>query len=131
MSGELIVITVVSGLIVGAMSAFFGVGGGLLMVPFMVLVLGETQHVAEGTSLMVIVPTAIVGVIAHHKRGFVDFRLAAWLGLGGIAGAVLGARLALGTAGSVLRMMFGALVIIVGVRFIRQGLKTSGAPERG
>lgn len=125
MTPELVVITILAGLIVGAMSAFFGVGGGLLMVPFMVLVLGETQHVAEGTSLLVIVPTAVAGVVAHHKRGFVDFRIAIWLGLGGVVGAVLGAKVALGTAGSVLRTLFGVLVIFVGVRFIYQGLKSA------
>lgn len=124
MSPELIVVTAVAGLIVGVTSAFFGVGGGLLMVPFMVLALGETQHVAEGTSLLVIVPTAVVGVIAHRKRGFVDFRSAVWLGLGGVAGAIVGARVALGTAGSLLRTLFGVLVVIVGVHFVYQGIKT-------
>ena len=51
----------------------FGVGGGVIMVPYMVTFLDKTQHVAEGTSLMVIVPTAIAGVIAHNKRGYVSF----------------------------------------------------------
>ncbi|HYI43909.1 MAG TPA: sulfite exporter TauE/SafE family protein [Actinomycetota bacterium] len=131
MSAELIVITILAGVIVGAMSAFFGVGGGLLMVPFMVLALGETQHVAEGTSLLVIVPTAVAGVIAHNKRGFVDFRLAAWLVVGGVVGAVLGARLALGTAGPLLRTMFGVLVVVVGVRFVYQGLKARPSIDPG
>jgi uncharacterized membrane protein YfcA len=129
MSPELVVITILAGVIVGAMSAFFGVGGGLLMVPFMVLALGETQHVAEGTSLMVIVPTAIAGVIAHNKRGFVDFRAALWLAIGGVAGAVAGAMIALGTAGSVLRTLFGVLVVFVGVRFVYQGLRSGRAEE--
>jgi uncharacterized membrane protein YfcA len=129
MTAELIVVTIVAGVMVGVMSGFLGVGGGLLMVPFMVLVLGVTQHIAEGTSLLVIVPTAIAGVIVHNKKGLVDFRSALWLGGGGIAGAVVGARIALGTAGDSLRTLFGALVIVVGVRFIQQGLRRSEPPD--
>ena len=122
-SADLIVLTVVAGLAVGILSAFFGVGGGLLMVPYMVLVLGESQHVAEGTSLLVIVPTAVAGVIAHNRRGLVSIRSALWLGAGGVLGAIVGARFALGTSGDTLRLLFGVLVILVGIRFAYQGLK--------
>ena len=97
------------------------------MVPYMVLVLGESQHLAEGTSLLVIVPTAIVGVIAHNRHGLVSFRSAMWLGGGGVLGAILGARFALGTSGDTLRLLFGILVILVGMRFVYQGLQAPKA----
>ena len=123
MSAGLIGLTVVAGLAVGVLSAFFGVGGGLLMVPYMVLVLGVSQHSAEGTSLLVIVPTAISGVIAHNRHGLVSFSSALWLGAGGVLGAIVGARFALGTSGDTLRLLFGVLVILVGLRFVYQGFK--------
>ena len=129
MSTDLVLLTIAAGVMVGVLSALLGVGGGLLMVPFMVLLLGETQHVAEGTSLAVIVPTAIVGVIALSRRGFVNFVGAGLLAVGGIFGAGLGARLALNLDGDVLKTVFGAVVIVMGARFVHQGLTTDPTAE--
>jgi uncharacterized protein len=111
------------GLLVGALSALLGVGGGLVMVPFMVLALGVGQHSAEGTSLLVIVPTAAVGVFAHHRSGFVSFLAGALMGLGGIAGSYIGAVVALEAPADLLETLFGAFVIIMGVRLIAQGAR--------
>jgi uncharacterized membrane protein YfcA len=122
-SFALVAATVLAGLIVGMLAALLGVGGGLLMVPFMVLVLERTQHVAEGTSLLVIIPTAAVGAIAHYTRGYVSLGSAGLLGVGGVIGAVAGARLALGTSAPILESLFGLLVIGVGIRFIQQGFQ--------
>ena len=125
MSPALIAATALVGLVVGMLGALLGVGGGLMMVPFMVLVLDRTQHVAEGTSLLVIIPTAAVGAIAHYTRGYVSLRAAGLLGVGGVIGALAGARLALGVSAPALESLFGLLVIGVGVRFIQQGITTS------
>lgn len=125
-----IVLLVVVGAGVGVVSALFGIGGGLLMVPFMVLVLGFDQHLAQGTSLAVIIPTAIAGVIAHHKRGFVNFRLAALLAVGGIAGVYGGSQVALAIEGSTLRLIFGLVVIALGLRLVVQGVRAERAEPR-
>ena len=125
----------VFGMLVGLLSALFGIGGGVAMVPFIVLLLEQSPHLAEGTSLLVIIPTAIAGVIAHHKRGFVHFRYAGWLALGGVFGAFAGARLALAIDENLLKMLFAVFLAIVGVRTILQGRKLDrgdqaiGAPE--
>ncbi len=113
------------GILVGGLSALFGIGGGTAMVPFMVLVLGYSQHLAEGTSLLVIIPTAIAGVIAHHKRGYVSFTHAAWLAAGGVFGAFAGARLALSVDGEVLEVVFAIFLTVMGVRIILDGLRAS------
>ena len=123
MTLELAVITVVAGFVVGVLAALFGVGGGLLMVPYMVLVLERGQHLAEGTSLAVIVPTAIVGVIAHARRGYVSMPSAGRLAMGGAVGAVIGAKLALATPAETLETVFGVFVIAIGIRFVYQGLR--------
>jgi uncharacterized protein len=128
-SPALIAVTALAGLVVGMLAALLGVGGGLMMVPFMVLVLDRTQHVAEGTSLLVIIPTAAVGAIAHYTRGYVSLRSAGLLGVGGVIGALVGASLALGTSAPLLESLFGFLVIGVGIRFIQQGI-TSSNDER-
>ncbi|MGI8707246.1 MAG: sulfite exporter TauE/SafE family protein [Actinomycetota bacterium] len=121
MSGGTLALVVVAGLVVGILSALFGVGGGLLMVPFMVVVLDESQHVAEGTSLLVIVPTAVVGVLAHLRRGYVSFKHAALVGLGGTAGALLGSSLALAMDAEALQNIFAVFLILMGARTIHQG----------
>jgi len=111
------------GILTGVLSALFGVGGGLVMVPFMVLALGSDQHLAEGTSLLVIVPTAIVGVIAHTRRGYVSFKHAALLAVGGVVGSFLGATLALQLEEGALQVIFGAFLALMGVRTVVQALK--------
>ena len=115
---------VAAGLAVGILSALFGVGGGLVMVPFLVLGLGRNQHLAQGTSLLVIVPTAIVGVIAHSRKGYVAFKHAAMLAVGGVGGAYAGALLALELEPETLQKIFGVFLAVMGLRTGYQGLKT-------
>ena len=119
------------GLIVGVFSAAFGIGGGLLMAPVLVLAYGFEQHAAQGTSLAVIVPTALAGAIAHHRNGFVDLKLSLLMALGGIPGVLVGARIALGTEEGALKAIFGVVMIFAGLRLARQGLvRAEGdAPE--
>lgn len=106
---------------VGVFSAAFGVGGGLLMIPVLVLAFALDQHAAQGTSLIVIVPTAMAGALAHHGRGLVDWAAAGYMAVGGLAGVFLGARLALGTEAETLQAVFGLVVVAAGIRLAVQG----------
>lgn len=130
MSIEQAIGVVAAGGLVGILSALFGVGGGLLMVPFMVLVLDRGQHLAEGTSLLVIVPTALVGVLVHRRANFVAFGTAGLLAAGGMGGAYLGAELALGLPAETLQALFGTLMVLVGVRTIRRGVRQMRSETR-
>jgi uncharacterized membrane protein YfcA len=123
MDTSTIVITIAAGLCVGVISAIFGIGGGSVIVPFMVLALGSGQHLAEGTSLLVVVPTSIAGVIAHRKHKYVSMRNFLGLGLAGVVGAVLGARLALLLDGDQLRRFFAVFLAAVGVNLFLRGLR--------
>ena len=96
-----------------------GVGGGILLVPFLVLALGMTQHEAEGTSLLVILPTAIAASLALRRRGIGDLPAALSLGAVGAAGAAAGALLALALPAEALRLAFAVLVAVAGVQLIR------------
>ena len=116
-------VTLLTGILVGVFSALFGVGGSVLMVPFMTLALGLGQHSSEGTALLVVIPTALVGAIAHSRRGYVDLRGAALLGAGGVAGAFAGARLALAVSGETLKLYFGIFLLLVGARLVWHGLR--------
>ena len=129
MNVGLILLVIGAGVLVGVLSALFGVGGGLLMVPFIVIVLDESQHLAEGTSLAVIVPTAIAGVYAYRNSDLVQMGRAAFVAVGGIVGALAGAEMALGLAGDSLRRAFGVFLSVMGARLVIQGLRSLRTPD--
>jgi len=121
------------GLLAGALSALMGVGGGIVMVPALVLLFGFGQHLAEGTSLLVIVPTALVGAVRHDGRGYTDWRLGILVGLFGIAGGLIGALTALALSSRILQVLFALFVATTGASMLVGGRRqraaaTSAAP---
>ena len=118
----LFVALVAFGVVTGATSGLLGVGGGTLMVPFLTLAAGFSQHAAEATSLLVVFPTAIVGSIVLHRRGIGDLGLALRFGTLGAVGAVLAALLALALPGHVLKIVFACFLLLVSVRLVRDSL---------
>jgi uncharacterized membrane protein YfcA len=118
-----IVALVVFGVVTGVLSGLLGVGGGIFMVPFLVLVIGLSQHAAQATSLLVVLPTAAVGSWALYKRGVGDVRVALRMGLIGMAGSIAGTVLALNLPSHVLRICFALLMVVVGVRLLRDALR--------
>jgi uncharacterized protein len=106
------------GLAAGFAAGLLGVGGGIVMVPALVLVLAFDQHVAQGTSLVVIIPAALAGSVTHYRNGRVSLRDAALLAAGGIGGAVVGSISALSVDDTVLRRLFGAFLLIVAVQMV-------------
>jgi uncharacterized protein len=114
----LLVLLIAFGAAAGVLAGLLGVGGGILLVPFLVLVVGMTQHEAEATSLLVILPTAIAASVALRRRNVGDLPTALAVGLVGAVGAVAGVLLALALDADVLRLVFAALLAFVGVRLI-------------
>jgi len=124
MSGPTLYVALVAfGVGVGVASGLLGVGGGTLIVPFLTLAVGFSQHSAEATSLLVILPTAVVGSLALRRRGVGDLRLALRFGVVGAIGSVLGALLALALPASTLRLVFAIFIGLVGLRVARDGLR--------
>jgi uncharacterized membrane protein YfcA len=123
MSAGVAILLVLSGVAVGAFSALFGVGGGLLMVPLITVFLDRSQHLAEGTSLLAIIPISIAGVLAHRGRGYVSLRAAVWLGVGGAGASAVGALLALSVPSHTLRVLFALLIAAVAMYLIYQGIR--------
>jgi uncharacterized membrane protein YfcA len=92
MPGDKIIGILILGVLSGVVGGMFGIGGGLLMVPGMVLLLGFTDKQAVGTSLAtILLPVGILGVLEYYRAGNVDLKVAALLGAGFIAGSFLGA----------------------------------------
>lgn len=106
------------GLIAGLASGLAGIGGGVLMVPAMVFLLGLDQHTAEGTSLLAILFTAVAGTRVNLGNQRVDLKQAMIIGAGGIVTAQIGASLALALSAPALSRLFGVFVAVVGVRMI-------------
>jgi len=103
---------VLAGVVVGIGASFAGLGGGFLMVPLLLL-MGYTAQKAVGTSFLAILIISISALIAHNKLANVDYRVGALLGIGGIVGAQIGARLLEGVSTSDFRRIFA--VILVGL----------------
>lgn len=108
------------GVVAGVVSSVLGVGGGIVNVPLLVLGFGYGQHVAEGTSLAVIVPTALTGAVSHHRHAYTDWRLGRRLGIGTVVGAVIGAQVALSLSPVTLGRLYGILQIVVAVLMVRR-----------
>ncbi len=111
------------GLLAGAAAGLLGIGGGLMIIPFLTLVAGATQHQAEATSLLVILPTAIVATLALRRKGIGDAGLALRFGSLGAIGGVIGALLALALPAHTLRLIFALFLVVVSVRLLRDGLR--------
>lgn len=101
------------GLAAGLLSGLFGVGGGTVIVPLLVLMLRFDQRLAAGTSLAAIVPTAGVGVLSYALSGSVAWVAALILAAGAVAGAQLGSRLMARLSQTVLRLGFVVFLLVV------------------
>ena len=104
------------GLVTGSLAATLGVGGGIIIVPALVTIFAFGQHEAIGTSLAIIVPTAIVSTFAHHRAGRVIWKLAAFAGVAGAIGAVAGVKVGLAMDPELLRRLFAILLAALSVR---------------
>ena len=113
-----IVLVLAVGALAGVLAGLFGVGGGILFVPTLVLVLGLTQLHAEATSLLAILPTAMVGTWRQRRYGNVDLRVAAWIGVASIAGVQIGVLIAESLPENVLRRLFGVLLLVTAAQLV-------------
>ena len=112
------------GVLTGVAAGVLGVGGGVMMVPFLVLVIGYSQHEAEATSLLVVLPTAVVASVVLYRRGVGNLPLALRFGAVGAIGGVIGAGAALALPAGALRFVFAAFLAVVGVRMVRDAVRS-------
>jgi uncharacterized protein len=110
------------GLAAGFVAGLLGVGGGVLFVPGLVFFLGLGQHQAEATSLLAIVPVAIVGTYRQDRFGNVRRRDALLLGALSLVGAAAGVALANALSGAALRDCFAAFMLVVAAQLVRRTL---------
>jgi uncharacterized protein len=110
-----------SGLVMGVLSALFGIGGGILLIPILVTVFDFPQQDAAGTSLAVMAPIALLGAIRLTRPGLTDWSTGLRFGIAAALGAVLGAFLALNTPADIVRAVFAAVLALVAINMVRAG----------
>lgn len=117
---------------IGLVSGFFagvaGIGGGIIIVPATVLLLGFSQHEAQGTSLLAIILTSVAATIINRKNRRVSLREAVMVGAGGVIGSVLASQAALGVDGRVLSAMFGGFAVLIALRTLYQAYTSEAQP---
>ena len=106
------------GLAGGVSSGLFGVGGGIVMVPAMVYLMHTNIKTAIGTSLVVIIPTALTGAFKHQQLGNIDWKVAASLIPMAIIGGFIGAALTKHVPADPLKKLFGGFIILAGCRLL-------------
>jgi hypothetical protein len=104
------------GVAIGTLSGLSGIGGGVLLVPVLAIGFGIGQRVAQGTSLLAVLPTAAFGALVHHRQGDVDLGAAGRMALAGAPAALVGGVLALWLPQRALAALFGLVLAVLAVR---------------
>jgi uncharacterized protein len=136
-----LLLTLVFGGLVGLISGLLGIGGGVIIVPFLYLLFDapgwsgieiapETRAVvAHATSLFIILPTALSGLVTYQKAQLVFWRAVVPMGIGAAVAAVLGARIAIGLPSELLQLLFGLLLVSIAARMLVGRGRASGLDE--
>ena len=119
MEPQTILILICLGVFTGMLSGVVGVGGGIILVPALVYLLGFSQLNAQGTSLALIMfPVGILGVLQYYKNGHIDFSIVFILAIGFIIGSFFGSKIALNIPQEITRKIFASLMIIIAVKML-------------
>ena len=119
MSTTMLLILIIIGIVTGFMAGMLGIGGAIIMIPALVFFLGITQQTAQGTSLAVMLPP--IGIIAaynYYKAGQVNIWFAIILAVFFLVGSYFGSKLALNLPQSLLKKIFGILLLLVAVKML-------------
>jgi uncharacterized membrane protein YfcA len=119
MTPSTIIGLLVLGLIAGLMSSMVGIGGGVIIVPVLVIGFAMSQKMAQGTSLaMLLPPIGILGVMQYYKSGYVDFKVAIILCIAFIAGSYAGGLIAVKLPDALLKRIFGGFLMVIALKYI-------------
>jgi len=130
MTTQTILILVVIGLLAGILSGFVGVGGGIIIVPALVFMLGLTQHQAQGTSLFVLsFPVVILATMNYWKTGNVNWKFGLIIALTFVVGGYIGSKLSLKISPGLVKFLFGIIMAYVSFRLIVSGYQSISSNE--
>lgn len=110
---------IILGLVAGILSGLVGIGGGIIIVPALIFFFGISQHVAQGTTIaMLVLPVGASAAWVYYQQGYVDFSIAALLAVGFFLGSMIGARIAVALPAATLEKVFGILVTLIGLKMV-------------
>jgi uncharacterized membrane protein YfcA len=119
MTTSTILFLIIIGLCAGLLSGLIGIGGGIIMVPLFVFLLGMSQHNAQGMSLAVMLPpVTFLAVYNYHKAGEVDWKMALIASAVFIVGGFIGSKFALKIDEVILKKIFGVLMLVVAIKLL-------------
>lgn len=108
-----------TGIVAGVMSGLVGIGGGVIIVPIFVFFFGFSQHLAQGTTLAVLIPpVGLLAAFAYYRAGQVNLPAAMIVAAGFVVGGYLGARYAVSVSNLVLQRIFGAAMLVIALRML-------------
>lgn len=114
MSVQTVALIVLVGLAAGILSGLVGVGGGIIIVPALIYILGFNQHQAMGTSLgILLLPAGILAVMNYYKKGYIDVKVVIILFAGFVIGGYFGSKISLGMQESMIRKIFAVVLVFI------------------
>jgi uncharacterized membrane protein YfcA len=126
MTFQTILALVLIGIFAGMMSGFVGIGGGVIIVPALVYIVGLTQHEAQGTSLLLMLPPiGILAVMNYYKAGQMNITYGVIIAIAFVIGGYFGSKLSLQMSVSKVRLIFGLLMLYVAIKLIYSGIITT------
>ena len=121
---EILIYLILIGIAAGFLGGMVGIGGGLIIVPALVLLLGISQHNAQGISLtMMLFPVGILGVMNYYKKGYIDFRYSALIAVGFLLGSYIGSKFSLSLPEEMVKKIFAIIMIVLAIRMLLTGKK--------
>ena len=130
MTIQTILILAATGLMAGILSGFVGVGGGIIIVPSLVFLLGMSQHGAQGTSLFVLcLPVVFLALFNYWKEGQVNWKFGLIIAVTFLIGGFVGSKLSLKLSPSLVQIIFGLIMAYVSFRLLFAGFSTLSSDE--
>lgn len=119
MNIQTIVLLAIIGLAAGVLSGMIGIGGGIIIVPALVFILGFSQQQAQGTSLgLLLMPVGILAVLNYYKQGYIDIKVVGIMCVTFVLGGWLGSKLALSMPQETVKKIFAVLLLIVAAKML-------------
>jgi uncharacterized membrane protein YfcA len=119
MAMQTVLLLVLVGLAAGALSGLVGVGGGIIVVPALVYILGFSQHQAQGTSLgLLLLPVGILAVLNYYKKGYIDIKVVLIMSVAFIIGGYFGSRYSLSLSQETVKKIFAVIMLAVATKML-------------
>ncbi len=114
-----IIILLMIGVLAGTASGLVGIGGGVIIIPALVIIMGLSQKFAQGTTLAIMLPPiSFFAVMEYYKKGYIDLKITAIICIGFVVGSFFGGKLAMITPTIVLKKVFAGFLFLLAIKYM-------------